>query len=312
MSTATSIQVISGTLLSLQDQIITAADEVRRDGPAEVLHDYRVAVRKTGVLLAGLVDLFPAGELSGFRSGFALAMKKTGVVRDLQVSRIAFVRYQKSHDDPAGFGIGILLEYLDKVLQKRQEKLRLFLDSPAYLNTEQNWSQYLQHISNRKYTSGYLTCPAGLYARDAISRSYFNTARLGFAIDRKTRANAFHKTRKSCKHLRYLLEMFDEYLPAGSAKRIIRKLKRLQNNLGDIQDIEVRLGFAGRFLREMHGREAGNHRKAVERMIRSIKAERKPLASASRKIIRKFLIDFPAEYISDLSDWKHPDPLRYS
>ena len=61
----------------------------------------------------------------------------------------------------------------------------------------------------------------------------------GRAITPETPAEHVHDVRKDAKKLRYLLECFADLFPAEGRKAFVKRLKRLQDLLGDHQDAEV-------------------------------------------------------------------------
>jgi CHAD domain-containing protein len=61
----------------------------------------------------------------------------------------------------------------------------------------------------------------------------------GAAVTPSSPPERLHDLRKSCKELRYLLEIFASLQPPGTAWRAIRELKGLQDCLGEFQDTDV-------------------------------------------------------------------------
>ncbi len=61
----------------------------------------------------------------------------------------------------------------------------------------------------------------------------------GRAITPDTPAEDVHEVRKDAKRLRYLLECFGSLLPTTERKAFVKRLKALQDNLGEHQDAEV-------------------------------------------------------------------------
>ena len=57
----------------------------------------------------------------------------------------------------------------------------------------------------------------------------------------------FHALRKGCKGLRYTLEFFEDVLGPG-ARPLIKKVKALQDHLGDLQDAVVTSGVLRDYL----------------------------------------------------------------
>jgi CHAD domain-containing protein len=60
-----------------------------------------------------------------------------------------------------------------------------------------------------------------------------------------------HSLRIECKRLRYLLEFFTNLFPGDEINRLIKQLKKLQDNLGLFQDFSVQeetlMGFVEKF-----------------------------------------------------------------
>jgi CHAD domain-containing protein len=57
----------------------------------------------------------------------------------------------------------------------------------------------------------------------------------------------FHALRKACKGLRYTLEFFEDVLGPG-ARPLIKKVKGMQDHLGDLQDAVVTSGILRDFI----------------------------------------------------------------
>ena len=84
-----------------------------------------------------------------------------------------------------------------------------------------------------------------------------------------TPAEQVHDLRKDAKKLRYLLECFGSLLPKSPRKQFVKRLKALQDNLGEHQDAEVHVaaasGISPRALRDRRvaghdGRDRAAHR----------------------------------------------------
>ena len=61
----------------------------------------------------------------------------------------------------------------------------------------------------------------------------------GRLIDEKTPDSDIHSLRIECKKLRYLLEFFSSLFPQNEMSIIVKQLKKLQDNLGDFNDLSV-------------------------------------------------------------------------
>ena len=74
----------------------------------------------------------------------------------------------------------------------------------------------------------------------------------GRQIGPDTPAVRVHDLRKDAKKLRYLLECFGSLLPKKARKRYVKRLKALQDNLGEHQDAEVQIRMLRAIARELH------------------------------------------------------------
>ena len=74
----------------------------------------------------------------------------------------------------------------------------------------------------------------------------------GRLIGPDTPAEHLHDLRKDAKKLRYLLECFGSLLPDRPRKRYVKRLKALQDNLGEHQDAEVHVSMLRAISRELH------------------------------------------------------------
>ena len=81
--------------------------------------------------------------------------------------------------------------------------------------------------------------PVGVLSAARILKVYRRTLAEGRAITDASPAESLHDLRKTCKRLRYLLEFFRDVHPAKPVMRTIARLKRLQDNLGEYQDVQV-------------------------------------------------------------------------
>ena len=73
----------------------------------------------------------------------------------------------------------------------------------------------------------------------ALWRSYRRVRRLGKAIDASSPPEHLHELRKRCKRLRYQLEMYAGAFDDDELPNMARRLRKLQNVLGDYQDFHT-------------------------------------------------------------------------
>ncbi len=74
-------------------------------------------------------------------------------------------------------------------------------------------------------------------------RLYLHICMLGNDIDSETPDDQVHKLRIECKKMRHLLELFSELFPHKKSKKLVRQIKKLQDNLGMFNDYAVQTEF---------------------------------------------------------------------
>jgi CHAD domain-containing protein len=113
------------------------------------------------------------------------------------------------------------------------------LDSARYDRFLDTWERFLaQPVPARSRLPNSLR-PIDALASERIARSYRRVLRKGKRIERDSPPEALHKLRIEAKKLRYLLEFFSVLYPGDFATGSIRDLKKLQDHLGEINDLAV-------------------------------------------------------------------------
>ncbi|WP_017443857.1 CHAD domain-containing protein [Gayadomonas joobiniege] len=200
----------------------------------EFLHDYRVAIRK----IRGLISLFkkqlPKTLISELQQELAFLAKKTNELRDLDVylhnKKSFFNRLDTNHQKG--------LEQLFSAFEARQRGCRRELKS--WLSS-QNYQQKVDHIYHL------ISCLLQIDSQQSIQpclqkllrKNYKKVLATGQSIHAKSPDEEVHELRLSCKKLRYLTEYMQQLPAAQAASQIQKKLKKLQNSLGDFNDNSV-------------------------------------------------------------------------
>jgi len=76
-------------------------------------------------------------------------------------------------------------------------------------------------------------------AGERIYKRYRGVIKSGNRILENSEDEMLHALRIECKKLRYLMEFFASLFPAKEINELIQQLKKLQNNLGDFNDLCV-------------------------------------------------------------------------
>jgi CHAD domain-containing protein len=220
------------------------------DLDSEFLHDFRVAVRRTRTGLGQLRELFPDGRLKPFRSGFGWLGGVTGPCRDLDVYLLKMGDYRDSLPSDVREDLQPLGTFLQRRKSKELDVLVQALESDRYRKLIRDWQGFLdEDVADAVPEAGRL--PIVAVAGERIAGRFEGVLERGNAIRDDTPAEALHRLRIDCKKLRYLLEFFRSLYEPGDLRRQVGELKRLQDNLGDFNDLQVQQESLQQYARQM-------------------------------------------------------------
>ena len=222
---------------TLLETLLANEDGVRRDLDSEFLHDFRVAVRRARSALTQLKGVFPSPETELLRKELKWLGNATGPTRDLDVYLLKIPGYEASLPESVRADLKPLRDFLERRQRREHARLVAELDSGRYRDLIRTWSRFVDEPPAG--SAAHAGRPIGELASERIWRAYRRVLKKGGAITPETPAEALHRLRIDCKKLRYLLEFFRSLYPSREAGALIKALKRLQDNLGDFNDLEV-------------------------------------------------------------------------
>ena len=227
-------------LLAAVDAVLEMnAPGIEADLDPECLHDFRVAVRKARSLLREMKDVFPPRVTRRLRSDFGWLGRCTGTMRDLDVHLLEFGAAARSAEGEEDRTAAALRNHLRKCRERELRGLRRTLRSARYRRMRSVFRKFLDSEPPARPRSENALAPVGALSAARILRLYRRILAAGRAIGDDSPPDSLHELRKSCKRLRYLLEFFRDLHPAGPVERTIARLKRLQDNLGAYQDVQI-------------------------------------------------------------------------
>lgn len=238
-------------LCTLRQAMLDNLDGTRRDLDPKFLHDFRVAVRRTRSCLSQIKNVLPVEEVEPFRRELSWLGEITGPTRDLDV------HLQKLRDDidelpkPARIELSPLIEYLQRQQREEQERLAALLSSDRYEQFVSRWGRFLERPDPIETEPRDAARPIAEIASERIARSFSQVVRRGRGIGSRTKSSKLHRLRIECKKLRYLLEFFRSLHDPEELGPPLRLLKRLQDCLGDFNDLEVQQESLQRFAHRM-------------------------------------------------------------
>jgi len=205
------------------------------------LHDLRIAVRRTRTVLGASKSVLPAAILDPAREEFAWLAGATGAARDLDVYLLEWERYT----DPLGVEAAAALAPVRDVLARHRAEAHFELagvlrsERAAELMAE--WRYWLAEPLGDDTLPRRADQPLGRTVAKRIARAHKTLIDGGRLIGPDTPAEDVHSLRKDAKKLRYLIECFGSLLPDKPRRQYVKRLKALQENLGEHQDAEVHI-----------------------------------------------------------------------
>jgi len=279
-------------LLSALSRTIRLNEEgTRLDLDSEFLHDFRVAVRRTRTGIAQLREVFPEHSLDRFREDFGWLGSVTGPTRDLDVFLLNMPSYREQLPEPVRPDLEPLEAFLHARQQVEQRKMAGHLESPRYRRLIADWAALLDDTSGERPSIA--DAPVRSLASKRIANRLARVLRRGRAIGPASPIEKLHRLRIECKKLRYLLEFFRSLYDPADLEPAVRGLKRLQDNLGDLNDYEVQQGALSGFAGEMAG-QAGSSvvgLLAVGRLVERLEAKKR----RERRRFKKCFGEFASE-----------------
>ena len=276
------VQALKRVFLFLLDTMCENEDGLMAQQDPEFLHDYRIAIRRSRSLLGQVKPRMPLDKLKSVEDEFAWLGSLTGPARDHDVMLLELPEYKAllpAYDNQAFASLEI---YLREQKQITYQTLVEALHSQRYTTFKQDWRKLLESDDSRIWGIAEKNT-IGKFATTRIGKTYKRVLSDGMSIGPDSAIEAYHKLRKSCKKLRYLMEMFRELYPAKKIKALIKELKKLQDDLGELQDLEVHTEILQSFL--MQGITAKEENQPAENMVREL-IERNQMRK--REIINRF------------------------
>jgi CHAD domain-containing protein len=205
---------------------------VRLGEDPEELHDMRVATRRLRAALKLYSDFLPK-RAERYERDLRWVAGALGEVRDLDV-HLQRLSEESSRN-------GEVLEEVVALLRERRVEARRgmlkALDSNRYERLVASFSATL-----RRGRSPTPTAPILEAAPDLLRNRYKKVRKAANMLSEDSPPEHFHDLRKKGKRLRYALEPLQE-IYGKQAKKMVKLLKKIQDDLGDHQDLIVATGL---------------------------------------------------------------------
>jgi CHAD domain-containing protein len=205
------------------------------DVDTEFLHDMRIAVRQTRTVLKALGDVLPDGVAERFRAEWRWLGALTTPTRDLDVVLLGLEGRSDEFDISGLTGLEPLYSDLARLRRTEFRRLRAGLASARLTTLLRDWRAALTEIDPVEVTSATTADVAG----HRLGRAHRRVVKHAAIITADSDAESMHDLRKRCKELRYLLEAFASIYDEKARRRVVKDLKYLQDQLGEVQDSHI-------------------------------------------------------------------------
>lgn len=211
----------------------------------EELHDMRVSTRRMRMALRVFADYLDPEVMRPVLRGLRRTGRTLGNVRDLDVFNEKTQVYLDGLSDERAGDLDGLLDAWKAERDKQREVLVKYLDGKRYRRFVERTQELLDGPAEALAPKDVIAprpqrvaqvLPGVLYKDMAVVWAF--EGQLGGL---ETPLPRFHALRKACKGLRYTLEFFEGVLGPG-ARPLIKRVKGLQDHLGDLQDAVVTSG----------------------------------------------------------------------
>jgi inorganic triphosphatase YgiF len=230
----------------------------------EAVHQMRVGVRRMRSVFSVFRPLLPGEPTELLRQHLRWLARELGSLRDVDVflDEILAPLFALRDDK----GLERLREEAEALRTERRRHLREQLRSRRFTRLVLELGHWIERCAWREQAlserSALLFQGAEVFAGDALSSLQQKAERLGVAALGGP-ASARHELRIALKKLRYVSEFFRSLYGGRDVKRYLRRLSRLQDLLGALNDVTT----AGRVLEDLllrlDEREAGAHARAA-------------------------------------------------
>lgn len=212
-----------------------------RNEDNESLHDFRIALRRARTVLNQFKGAFPERARARLSAKLLWLGQITGEARDLDVYLEEFETLQTAL--PASFRADIahLRGFLENRADLAHGKLARDLNSAQYRSLLRDWRRLATAPPPKRPSAPEALKPIRDLANARLFKLYRRALKQGRKIRPDSPADDLHELRKTCKKLRYLLEFFRDFHPREEIVQAIGQLKRLQDYLGEHQDIHARI-----------------------------------------------------------------------
>lgn len=226
---------------------------VCNDIDSEFLHDFRIAVRRTRSLMSLLRKVMPPEQLLFFETEFKWLGSVTGPLRDIDVYLLKKETYQNLLPQSLRDGLNLFFEQLAAQRTDELASLRKNLRSDRYKDLLENWRIFLSDPQSELF-QGVRKKSCLALVNKIVNKRFDRFLTDGDLINDQTDDEQLHKLRIKGKKFRYLLEFFRSFYAEKEIELFLKHMKKVQDNLGDFNDLSVQIEMLNKSLQQLKGR----------------------------------------------------------
>jgi len=241
---------VKQVLLPLFDTMRNNEHAVRSGIDSDGLHDFRVASRRSRVVLSRAKKVLPVEGFTRCREDLRWLAKTTNQSRDLDVGLAALVAYRSTLPPQDAEQLLPFERDLRAGQRGAHDSVRTALESDRYQRFTADYRVLLTTSATKcaeHAGSGRIADVASAW----ILAAYQRILQRGRAFGPTVSIKELHKLRLACKRLRYLMEVYESLFPKQKMAELIDTLEEFQTLLGDLHDTDLLRHDIEEFIRKM-------------------------------------------------------------
>jgi CHAD domain-containing protein len=262
---ATLEAAMAAILASAFEQVLANREPAREGHDREGVHQMRVGLRRLRAALSLFRPFLPKEPATGLRAELRWLGRELGRVRDADVFAEETLEplFRRHADDRA---LKRLREEARALREERQAALRAVLDSRRATALVLGFARWLVGQQWREQAlseeGAQLFAPARGFADEVLGRRHERALELGDDVAARTEAER-HALRIRLKKLRYAAEFWSDLYPPRRVERYARRLARLQDDLGNLNDAACAEELLGEVLARLGTERGVEHERAA-------------------------------------------------
>ncbi|MGQ9818707.1 MAG: CHAD domain-containing protein [Candidatus Kapaibacteriales bacterium] len=197
---------------------------------ADLIHDYRVTIRRILSLLELLQEMNPNLELESLRKAIKKVFKKFNNIRDFQVQ----IELARNLNINELYSISYFI-FLQKKKKADERKLWKLIAKGTLTHLE--GSLFFAYINFKNFNSSFSFSELKFEKFIKYGRELYTNLLSQCSTIQKNNYSSYHPVRLALKKFRYSMEIFQTILNFPPEK--LKDLQSMQNTLGNIQDLCV-------------------------------------------------------------------------